>query len=294
MKTKQLIFGCCAFLCSIGLQPLLAAIPTTKIISLNQTINVDSLIPEYLFLDNKSPYSNNVAKLFGLQGSLARWRYYTDEWYRKRVDMWNRIYNNGLFDEFNFESGFGLAGNANPLPFHCTALSSFYLGYSLGDYNDGSFYGIYGYFPNYALTTGYVAQPVQSLTEYKSQGNSNTTEYMVNEKLPTTKKRFVSASTKSINESLTQHLINVKAMPLWDAIPKGEFKIKNEEDITAVWAQLKQTAVKKGNSDKNKNAVFNTIPTTELNNASQTVGNTFSNNNAASNPTVLSSVKGRN
>lgn len=103
-----------------------------------------------------TPYEfSNFEDWNRFQSSHAVWRYYNDSYYRKRVEMWNRIHNinwsfasttQNPFGTFNFTNGFGLAGNLNNHRLHCTALSSFYYGYSLGDNNDGSLFGPNGYF----------------------------------------------------------------------------------------------------------------------------------------------------
>ena len=84
---------------------------------------------------NGTPYEYSKFEDWNrLKANIAVYRYYNDEFYRKRVDMWNRIYNpnwnqnNSLtnpFGAFNFNAAFGLAGNPSTL-YLCPPNNNFY------------------------------------------------------------------------------------------------------------------------------------------------------------------------
>lgn len=103
---------------------------------------------------NGTPYEYSKFKDWNrLIGNIFVYRYYQDEFYRKRVDMWNRIYNpnwnqtNSFFNpfgSFNFGAAFGLAGN--PPTLHAGNLSTLYVcppNYRFYDYlNNNDLVGI--------------------------------------------------------------------------------------------------------------------------------------------------------
>jgi len=76
-----------------------------------------SILTFGLTIYNESPFDDTYLKGWSKNnGSIAMYRYYHDEYYRERVDMWNRIYNKSYlspFGAFNYNYGFGLAGNPN-------------------------------------------------------------------------------------------------------------------------------------------------------------------------------------
>jgi len=112
--------------------------------------NYTSILTLGLTIYSETPFNNNLKEWSKNNGSVAIYKYYHDEFYRKRVDMWNRIFNpnwqyyKSSFNPiggFNYNYGFGLAGNPNSL-YHCSALSNFYAYEStLDEYLNAVLYG---------------------------------------------------------------------------------------------------------------------------------------------------------
>ena len=186
-----------------------------------------------------------------LISSYAVWRYYNDSNYRKRVEMWNRIYNPfwafdaspfNPYGSFNFAAGFGLAGNFSSASVHCTALSGFYYGYSIGDNNGPLPFGPNGYFttlatgaPNFNQKNNNRKRVVSNTTELKfNQPNSivKTSPTKVNFKqhlTPTTKKKLPKnwRTMPGRNKPSSSSLNVYQPEPIFSNINTGEVNTVN-------------------------------------------------------------------
>ena len=112
--------------------------------SVTETSTDPYLLALYEFL-----YGNDFPDWNHVKSNHAMWKYTNDADYKKRVDIWNQIYNpmSTYFGGFNFENAFGLAGN-NINFYECSVLNNTpFFENSLNNYVFQVIYGQANIFP---------------------------------------------------------------------------------------------------------------------------------------------------